>query len=169
MDEEENFNVNAWLGKPPGHPDSVPASEVDEADDGPRTAVSLSSQSSSPSASSHESDLIEIPHRPARLYANASEHGDTGVDDFEEIQDDTDELRQDNGLVTADTVEEVDDFVVNRQDNLVISVPELTEDERDEFDYLPDHFTAKRILYALPHRQYIVKLGSGEVDLVSLL
>lgn len=164
MDAEENLDVNAWLGKPPKKPQSKPESEVDEADNAPSTAPSPS-----PSTLSHESDLIEIPHRPAPPHVDASEDDDHREDDFEEIQDDADELQQDNDIPMADAEEEVVDFVVNPRDNLIIKVPELAEDERDAFDYLPEHFAAKRILYALPDRQYIVKLGSGEVDLVSLI
>jgi len=173
MDVGETLEVNAWVGKPPEKekPQSTPASSVAEADDD-AGAVDLQSMSHSPSlspsASSHESDLVEIPPRPVPGREDITKDDYQVEDTYEEIQDDTDELQKDDEASMIDVEEEVDGFVVNRQNNLVIKVPQLAEEERDEFDYLPNHFTAKRILYALPGRQYIVKLGSGEVDLVSL-
>jgi len=167
MDEEDNLDVNAWLGKPPEQPTdtSKPASEAGDVDGAQRATTS---PSPSPSVSSHESDLVEIPHRPAPPQGDISEEEHEAEDGLGGLSDDVDELHQDDDVSTAEAEEEeVDGFVVHRQENLTIDVPELPENERDEFDYLPDHFTAKRILYALPDRQYIVKLGSGEVDLVS--
>jgi len=168
MDEDDNLDVNAWLGKPPERPQPTPASEA-AAEDHAQSAAASPSPSPPPSASSRESDLVEIPHRPAPAQADASEADDQSEADRDNVQDDVDELQLDNDVSMVEPPEEVDGFVVNRQRNLSIHVPELTEDERDSFDYLPDHFTAKRILYALPDRQYIVKLATGEVDLVSLI
>lgn len=164
MDEEDNLDVNAWLGKPPEQPTdtSKPVNEADDID-GAQSATT----SPSPSVSSHESDLVEIPYRPAPPQVDISEEEHEAEDDLDGLSDDVDELHQDGDVSMAEVQEEADKFVVNWQENLTINVPELPEDERDEFGYLPDHFTARRILYALPNRQYIVKLGSGEVDLVS--
>lgn len=152
MEEEDSLDVNAWLGKPPEQATSKATSKAtSEAHDveGAHSAAT----SPSPSVSSHESDLIEIPHRPAPAQ--------------EVVSDEETVVEVDQDALQDEAQEEVDGFVVNRQENLTINIPELPEAERDEFDYLPDHFTAKRILYALPNRQYIVKLGSGEIDLVS--
>jgi len=148
MEEEDSLDVNAWLGKPPEQATSKSASEAHDVEGAHSAATSPS-----PSVSGHESDLIEIPHRPAPRQ--------------EVISDEEHVVEADQDALQDEAQEEGDEFVVNRQENLTINVPELPEAERDEFDYLPDHFTVKRILYALPHRQYIVKLGSGEIDLVS--
>lgn len=151
MEEEDSLDVNAWLGKPPEQATSKATSKAtSEAHDveGAHSAAT----SPSPSVSSHGSDLIEIPHRPAPAQ--------------EVVSDEETVVEVDQDALQDEAQEEVDGFVVNRQENLTINIPELPEAERDEFDYLPDHFTAKRILYALPNRQYIVKLGSGEIDLV---
>lgn len=165
MDEEDNLDVNVWLGRPPEQPTDTSES-VSEADDVDGTQSATTSPS--PFISSHESDLVEIPYRPTPPQVDISEEEHEAEDDLDGLSDDVDELHQDGDVSMAEAQEEADNFVVHRQENLTINVPELPGDERDEFDYLPDHFTARRILYALPDRQYIVKLGSGEVDLVSL-
>lgn len=162
MDEDDNLDVNAWLGKPPELAVSKSGSRADDVDDGQSVAATPS-----PTSSSHESDIIEIlPHSAppqAHTPEDEEEESEDGVDEVQEV---VDESQEDNGIAMTEAEAKVDDFVVNRQENFTIKVPQLAEDERADFDYLSDHFTAKRILYAMPDRQYLVKLGSGEVDLV---
>lgn len=154
---EDQNDLNAWLGKPPEKPVSEPPSEADAND--PRS--SDNAQSPAPSLSRSSSDVVEVSQS-----LNSQQHP-TEVDDQPmAIEDDgTDELQ------IQDSEPKEVEFMVNKQDGLTIDPPELSEDERDQYEHLPGHFNVKRILYAIgdvpADRKFIVKLGTGEVDLVS--
>lgn len=156
--------LNAWLGKPPGKIDSNVSSE-DEV-----VAEESSTGSPSPSVSSQQSlDVIAIPHRPLSQQPSPQVKSFSRQAAVVAINDeDPDELLDGDAASESDT-----EFVVSRQDGLTIKLPELSEDEKDEFEHLPGHFDVQRVLYATgdspTERGFVVKLASGEFDLVSKL
>lgn len=178
MDEESDISVDAWLGKPPQKPTIRGADAIDQQDNAGQPGNSSASPAPLTSSTS-ASDLIEIPHRPVPPPANISE------DELADNENDDDDVDKDEvqGVIVrrrgrprkmgvsatkGDQVAELeDDFAARLQDGLVVRVPTLPEEEREEYEHLPGYFEVKRILYSLPDRQYVVKLGSGEVDLVS--
>lgn len=165
---EQADGLNAWLGKPPELNSSKESSNnaTDDAKSNP-SPYSIS-PSPSRSASNDSSNVVEIPHRPASHAIEVSE------DEEEDITATTvphdEELECMNG--NEEDMDVDGETVISRQENLIITVPEMSEDEKEEYDFLPGHFTAKRILFAMgsvPDRKFIVKLASGEIDLVSRL
>ncbi|KIX00677.1 uncharacterized protein Z518_09742 [Rhinocladiella mackenziei CBS 650.93] len=51
--------------------------------------------------------------------------------------------------------------------DLYVDVPKLSEEEKDEYECLPGHFSAEKVLSQLQNNRYVVELGSGERDFVS--
>lgn len=153
-------DLNAWLGKPPEKASSEAVSE-DEV-----VPAQSSAGSASPSVSSDQSaDVVEIPHRPLSQWTAVQPKTSFASVVQVEIEEEKSGELQDEALLSQEEVQ----FVVNQQVGLTVEVPELSEDEKDEFEHLPGHFNVKRILYATgdADRRFVVKLGSGEVDLVS--
>lgn len=161
---EESGELNAWLGKPPDKVGSVSWSN----DHDVQAEVRSEDRSPSPSVSSEASDVIEVSQQPIFVHVTAPQDQTTAEPDTIVIDDEGDneeESRQQDSDSEAGS-----QFVVNKQEDLTIDVPEIPEDEKEDYDYLPNHFTVKRILYALGNgsadRKYVVKLLTGELDLV---
>jgi hypothetical protein len=49
----------------------------------------------------------------------------------------------------------------------VIDIPKIQN--KDDYEHLPGHFIVDRVLSEYPRDQYLTKLASGEIELVSLL
>ncbi|KAK5075246.1 hypothetical protein LTR64_001451 [Lithohypha guttulata] len=161
---EESGELNAWLGKPPDKFDSVSSGN----DHDVQAEVRSEDRSPSPSVSSEAGDVIEVSQQPTFVHVTAPQDQTTAEPDTIVIDgegDNEEESRQQDSDSEAGS-----QFVVNKQEDLTIDVPELPEDEKEDYDYLPNHFTVKRILYALGNgsadRKYVVKLLTGELDLV---
>jgi hypothetical protein len=55
------------------------------------------------------------------------------------------------------------------QQQLYIDIPKLSEEEKEEYEYLPGHFSVQRIVSKLRGARYAIKLKSGESDIVSAI
>jgi hypothetical protein len=55
------------------------------------------------------------------------------------------------------------------QKHFYIDVPRLSEEEKQTYEYLPGHFTVERVLSQRKDKRYVVRLESGERDVVSAL
>lgn len=55
---------------------------------------------------------------------------------------------------------------IDSDNGFYIDVPQLSE--KEEYEHLPGYFTVQRILREVRPGHYLVKLRSGEVDLVSM-
>lgn len=55
------------------------------------------------------------------------------------------------------------------QQGFFIEPPKLSEEEKEDYDFLPGHFSVERIISKIRHDKYMVKLKSGERDLVSVI
>lgn len=152
-------DLNVWLGKPPQK----------ESQSGDASNVSLQSSpqppASTPSANEETSNGEDIPFSPEQGSGQASENGEIEASNVEMGESETDELQKSEGE-EQNHLDTSADFEVTKQDGLVVRPPELSEDEKEQYEHLPGYFTVRKILYAMPDRKYIVKLASGEVDAV---
>jgi hypothetical protein len=142
----DGVDLSSWVGKPPAVP--KPAKKPVQADAGEDSSASQNNMPSPPSDVSSVS-LGDILHedgdRPKPLRNNEqseSEGGSYGGDDH------------------VDTTS-------RKQTSFYIEVPKLPEEEKDEYEYLPGHFSVRRIVAQLDADRYLVKLDSGEGSTVS--
>lgn len=164
--EEEN-DLNAWLGKPPGKDAQGEEDSISQLESSPAPPVSPSS-----SSANNESEVEDIPFLPEEETIQISD--DEEIEDADvEMEDDIDELQRSDEDVPEvrkqqieAEIEEEPHHAIAKQDGLVIEVPELSEDEREQYEHIPGHFSVRKILYALPNHKYVVKLDSGEIEVV---
>ena len=145
-------DLTAWMGKPPEKSSLEPRSNDD--DDLSASSESnreLSAQASD-STSAEEINYDGTPAKPApTLSMRDIEHSD---DDGDEQDEDEDSL-----------VEVIPDF----QHKFFIDVPKLDEQEKDAYKHLPGHFSVQKIVSEFRGDRYLVKLMSGERQMVSLV
>lgn len=53
------------------------------------------------------------------------------------------------------------------QQSLYIDVPKLSHEDKQDYEFLPGHFSVRKVLSKSDEDRYLVQLDSGEVDLVS--
>lgn len=133
-------DVSAWLGKPSVAP-KVELNE--ESTDGAQSGSDSGQEHSIPEeiqpADTDESDM-EHPQ------ADAGEGDDLGPD-----------LEGDSFSGRASTLHK----------RFIIDIPKIQN--KDDYEHLPGHFMVDRVLSEYPRDQYLVKLASGEIELVCLL
>jgi chromodomain-helicase-DNA-binding protein 4 len=61
----------------------------------------------------------------------------------------------------------VENATPHKQQDFYIDVPWLSDKEKEAYEYLPGHFTARKILNQRGHDRYIVRLESGEQSILS--
>jgi hypothetical protein len=142
---DQSVDLSSWLGKPPENskpleqqPEDAESQGSDSGDR--RTPISISDASSSADDILHEEPIHNRVKR-----ARFSEEPSSGDEDAS------------LAAVTS-----------RLQHNFYIDVPKLSEEEKQEYEYLPGHFSVRRVLSNLEGDQHIVELESGERDLVSL-
>ncbi|KAK4932995.1 hypothetical protein LTR66_015943, partial [Elasticomyces elasticus] len=150
-------NIGAWLGTPPERPEE--AQDVSMNDVGNDSDVSAPAISPQPSSKA-DSDMQEITNGVEQS-AIEPENDDAEAD----VEADTESA---DGPQQDEEVEVVAERSVSpaRQEGLEIVIPELDDDERDEYQYLPDHFTVKKVYHTYPGAKCLVKLASGEVEML---
>lgn len=132
-------SLSTWIGKPPR------TSKNREITASPEEAQ----RDSSPDSEQPAPEVIELPD-------SGSSDGDVvdaGVEHIDELVSAADAVPYGGSPPRA-----------NRA--FIIDVPEIPN--KDEYEHLPGHFTARRVLAEYPGDKYLVKLGSGEVELVSV-
>ena len=144
---EETEDLDAWLGPPPGI----------------------------------TKELIQQPIVDVESNVHMSDHNqtDSNIGSPEEAQEEI--QPKENGSTPAAFIQvtssedEEDDEGDNETalaslnqaaSNCYVQVPPKPHDA-DEYEYLPGHFKVKRVISELKGKRFLVKLQSGEVDLVS--
>lgn len=168
--------IESWPGRPPprlqeDEAQPEPGSEteplrerapVDVEDTDMEQFVSADSVApDSPSGGSNTGDEIEIRHvrKSARPRANG------GLSDPD--------LRNQSTNSSAHSDEDSSTFVTGEPESgahagLYVRVPALPQHVKDKYHFLPGHSEVRRVLALHTNNQYLVKLGSGETDSVSL-
>lgn len=70
-----------------------------------------------------------------------------------------------DGAIRSDT-EDVEEMIPQLQHGFYIDIPPMDEEEKDEYEYLPGHFSAKEIISESGTDRFVVRLQSGEKQLV---
>lgn len=140
--DEEAADITAWMGKPPEKPVRVQP-------DGSPTSHRSTSFPPSDSSSAGEVNYDGTPVKKRRVPIHE--------------EDSDEDLPREQGE------EDMAEVIPRFQQKFYIDIPKLDEEAKDQFDYLPGHFTVNRILSELSRDRYLVKLASGERQLVSLL
>ena len=165
----DGIDLSSWVGKPPekaespGEPEEaeedtieVTATEHIEAETSARDISSAPDEQAEPSASEGSSDFGDILHDEA----DPKKRGREDV-----VPKKTNDISSDAGDEDDDEALPIELF----QKHLYIDVPKLSEEEKETYDYLPGHFSVKRVLYQQKDKRYVVRLESGEQDIVSPL
>lgn len=150
-------------------PTKPPSSRSDVGDnDSARDSLSASP---APSVSSSSNVVIVQPRVEKPDYEDTSEESEIELsrpDIMLNGQEDSPVIE----LRSSTTPRSEDDAALVRQPGLSINLPVLSDEDKEDYDFLPNHFDVRRILCALgdnaPDRKFIVELASGEVDMVGL-
>lgn len=67
--------------------------------------------------------------------------------------------------IRSDT-EDVEEMLPHLQHGFYIDIPPMDEEEKNEYEYLPGHFSAKEVISELGRDRFVVRLKSGEKQLV---
>ncbi|KIW89513.1 uncharacterized protein Z519_09669 [Cladophialophora bantiana CBS 173.52] len=138
----KDIDVSAWVGIPPEKTPSSAEPSEDALDDQPPVALSLSNESSEAGVIFHDDGK-----------ANHQNHGK-----HVPTEDSSSDQEGENG----------DNLLVGLfQKHFYIDVPKLTDEEKEAYEYLPGHFSVEKVLSERKDRKYIVRLESGEQDIVS--
>ncbi|KAK6365906.1 hypothetical protein LTS17_010872 [Exophiala oligosperma] len=143
---DNSVDISAWMGKPPQKSQHTDKSAIETAPSSQGSQDSWESAISAPSITSSGGD-IEHNSEP-----------DTQTSDGY-VQEESEATSDADGLVSA--------LVPSLQHNFYIDVPRLSDREKQDYEYLPGHFAVKEILAQRTDDQYVVRLESGERDLLS--
>ena len=142
----DSADLSAWIGKPSGKPKLARQEDTDE----------LESQSPSKSGSRSEHSVGESSVEVA------------GCDEDEEMrQADADHTEDEdawNASGLEDEETEIDRAEHRPHCKFIIDIPPVNN--KEEYEYLPGHFYIQRVVSEHSHNKYVVRLGSGEQDLV---
>jgi hypothetical protein len=146
----EEADLLAWVGKPPERPsnDEPRTQREDDASDKSNREPSPQATDTSSSAEEVNFDGTFVKKSVPALNMRDIEHSDEEERDKEE---------------EGSLIEVVPDF----QNRFYIDVPKLEEEEKHDFEHLPGHYTAQKIVSNFRGDRYLVKLMSGEKQLVS--
>lgn len=148
MDESD---LTAWMGKPPEKSSLEPRSNDDHHGASSESNREPSAQASD-SSSAEEINYDGNPAKPAPTLT---------MRDIEQLDDDGDEQVEDEDSL----IQVIPDF----QHKFFIDVPKLDEQEKEEYKHLPGHFSVQKIMSESRDDRYLVKLMSGERQMVSLV
>lgn len=146
MDEPD---LAVWMGKPPGRSLLEPRSNEDDAGASSESNRDPSAQASD-SSSAEEINYDGTPAKPA---ATLTMRG------IEQLSDDVEDQDEDEDSL----IEVIPDF----QHKFFIDVPKLDEQEKEMYKHLPGHFSVQKIMSEFRGERYLVKLMSGERQMVS--
>ncbi|KAL2413594.1 Chromatin remodeling factor mit1 [Exophiala dermatitidis] len=145
---DDDLDLSSWMGKPPDVPQPV--------DEPVENGV-------------HDESDVEIVQSASSAHTDSDDEGDI-------LHEDDSGQRKTSGVQgtvsvrsMSESPEEVDDSVVRPQpQSFYIDVPKLSDEAKQDYGYLPGHFSVRRVLSKSKNDTYMVKLDSGEVDFVSL-
>jgi hypothetical protein len=140
--EADGADITAWMGKPPGKPAEAEGSST--------RSASTSASDSSPEEINYDGTPVKRRTVPVVLRDDQDSDDDPAHHQF-----------------TTSNNDETGEVMSRFQHNFFINVPKIDDDEKEEFQHLPGHFTVKKILSEFSEDRYLVKLASGEKQLVS--
>src|ERR1700733_5771902 len=130
-------DLSAWLGKPPTTPNVQQNSKsVEEAETG--------------------GDSCKVPSLPEE-----AETADLSDSDIEQAQS---EAETRGSLASEEEQASQCSPSPKLQNGFFVDIPKILN--KDEYEHLPGYFTVDRVLSEYPQDRYLVKLRSGEVELV---
>jgi hypothetical protein len=130
-------DLSAWLGKPPPVPKLQQNSEPAE-------------DARSGSDSSHEQSVAEE--------LEPAEPSDS------EIEQPQSEVIERDDLALEEEEDSFPSPTSGLQNGFFIDIPKIPN--KDDYEHLPGHFIVDRVISGYPKDKYLVKLGSGEIELV---
>ena len=130
-------DLSAWLGKPP-------------------TTPNVQQNSKSAEDTEASSDSSKEPSLPEE-----AETADVSDTDIEPAQSEAEER---DGLASEEEQSSQCGPSPRLQNGFFVDIPKIPN--KDEYEHLPGHFTVDRVLSEYSHDGYLVKLRSGEVELV---
>jgi hypothetical protein len=133
-------DLSNWFGKPPNSPK---VQQIVEPAEGPETGDESSQEQLSP---------------------EEMEAADTGNSDIERPQSHTEE--RDELPLSSEDDGSSSGGESTLHNEFFIDIPRISN--RDDYEHLPGHFTVDRVLSEYPRDRYLVKLGSGEIELVRI-
>ena len=138
----DSADLSAWLGKPPT------TSKIQQSGEPPEDAGRVNDSGDEHSVAGElgpedpsNSDIIQSQ--------SEAEQQDEADYEVEETEEEEASFRSPSTIL---------------QNGFFIDLPEIHN--KDEYESLPGHFTVRRVISEHPHDKYLVKLGSGEVELV---
>ena len=163
------IDLTVWVGKPPERPNApeqpqeaaediveVTTSEPFEDEDAPGETSFAPEEQADLSASDESSDIGDIEHGDGTTKKRRREsYRPTAGEDISSNEEDEEE---DEDLPAS---------IGMFQKHLFVDVPKLSEEEKETYEYLPGHFSVERVLYRQKDNRYVVRLESGEQDIVS--
>jgi hypothetical protein len=149
--EEGGADITAWMGKPPDKPAET---EAQGGSSNRSASAPASDWASDSSAEEINYDGTPVKRRtvPVLLRDDTDSDDNPAQHQFATSDNDNDGT----GEVTS-----------HFQHKFHINIPQMDEDEKEKFQHLPGHFTVKKILSEFSRDRYLVKLASGEKQLVS--
>lgn len=138
--------MSTWLGKPP---QKTKDTEEDLEEDAGSTA------------SQHSQSTVHDDH----LSSDSDEHSDIDHSNENTVQARVSTTES----APADDHGPVRSAVPPRQQGFYIDVPKLSKEEEDEYEYLPGHFSVRKILSKLENERYLIQRKSDERGIVSFL
>lgn len=147
---EETDELNGWLGKPP----EVPKTPTPDA----TIAVHADSDVHMSDHNLTDSNIGS----PEALQEQIQSDEDRNIQETRQavILSDDEEVDEDEGDIEADSNQ-------GAASNVYVEVLPLPDDEEEEYEYLPGHYRVKRVMSEYKGERFLVKLQSGEADLVS--
>lgn len=194
--ETEN-EISSWLGKPPVKQDADSLRSLPSGSDGGEPEFEMQQNSgkqidraqANPTAT--HTQVEKKMDSLAQIIAIggssidsglAEEHGEGEDNSSADTDQDADEIASSRDTFTfisrknrpatknaVSTGNSLPDVRIKRQPNLSVDIPRLERADKDDFEYLPGHFEVRKVLHALHGNKYLVKLASGETDLVRRL
>jgi hypothetical protein len=164
------IDLSSWFGKPPDgpKPPSEPANSTEQ------------SHSEDPASDPAEVEDEDAEMSDAYATDNAARFLalEESSDDGHSIHDDQNaaEAKRNAYLTTAtdiasaehsDDSEDVSAALGLFQKHFYIEIPKISEEEKQKYEYLPGHFSVKRVLHQQRDKRYVVELRSGEHNTVS--
>lgn len=157
----EDIDLSAWMGKPPAQaqpPADIAEGSEDEEAVQPQLPLDPEpprepAEASDSDGSSESGDILHEDSITAPSLIRA-QHPRESLPDDSDLEED-DRPRNNSSSVL-------------RKQNFYIDLPILSAEEKAQYEYLPGHFSVRKILLRHSTDKFIVKLGSGERTLVSL-
>ncbi|KIW27844.1 uncharacterized protein PV07_07545 [Cladophialophora immunda] len=142
----KDVDLTTWVGKPPEKPSRAKSPAGDAPDQNPdalhlQTELSLSDESSEAGDIVHDDGKVNQTDFSRRVPLDESASGQ----------------ESDDGNLSVGLF----------QKRFYIDIPNLSKEEKETYEYLPGHFSVEKVLSEHKNKTYVVRLESGEQNIVS--